>query len=212
MESLAEVTVKNAIEGEISDTNSDINTDDVVNDNDKENEQDEVNDKSDETAQLDSNVQDVIDKQEEVSTVDKDKQQSGVQQIPLKFLKFLESQSLIEGNDLIMKCEVEGVQQDNVEITWFRNDKAIPEGNDFERGNEGNTYYRKITDILPDDAEMVTVEFKNSISSINCSCSIIIEEDDNKTRDPQIENFLNQRIANLEVKYNLLAKLNQRQN
>ncbi|KAI0984834.1 hypothetical protein GJ496_004612 [Pomphorhynchus laevis] len=185
VESVAEVTVKNAIDSEISDTNSDTNTDELANDNVKENEQNKVNDndKPDETVHIDA-----VGKQE-VSTVDEDEQQRGDQPIPLKFLKFLESQSLTEGNDLIMKCEVEGGEQNNVEITWFRNDKAIPESNDFERGNEGNTYFMKITDILPDDAGIFTVEFKNSISSINCSCSIIIEEDDNKTRDPQIEQF-----------------------
>ena len=112
------------------------------------------------------------------------------------FLKHVQSQNLIQGEQLILECSVYGDHP--LDLIWLRNGKEIPENPDFIRETNGNSYKLTVKEVYPEDSGVFSAELfcATSNQAVMSACSIIIQ-----TRDELINNDL--RFIQFPLSYNL---------
>lgn len=95
------------------------------------------------------------------------------------FLKHVQSQNLIQGEQLILECSVYGDHP--LDLIWLRNGKEIPENPDFIRETNGNNYKLTVKEVFPEDSGVFSAELfcATSNQAVMSACSIIIQGKDN---------------------------------
>jgi len=106
-----------------------------------------------------------------------------------KFTKHIKSQNLMEGDPLTLECACLG--SDDIEVTWLRNNKEIPENPDFRRERDGNTFRLVVTEVFPEDSGVFSALMKSQSTPTPrlSSCSIIIQARDEEPLDPCFGQF-----------------------
>ncbi len=93
------------------------------------------------------------------------------------FTKYIESQNLMEGEPLILECEVNSNYESPVDIIWLRNGKQIPENPDFVRSREANKFKLFVNEIFPEDSGVFSAELICLLNSqtVMSSCSVFVQ-------------------------------------
>lgn len=96
----------------------------------------------------------------------------------------------MEGDSLTLDCVVADCNEE-VAVTWLRNNKEIPENPDFRREHEGNTFKLIVAEVFPEDSGVFSALLKSqSIATPRISpCSVIIQARDEEPLDPCFGKF-----------------------
>ncbi|CAF1572028.1 unnamed protein product, partial [Adineta ricciae] len=107
-----------------------------------------------------------------------------------KFSKHIKSQNLMEGDPLTLDCSVDSGNEE-VEVTWLRNSKEIPENPDFRRERDGNVHKLVVTEVFPEDSGVFSALMKSQSTPTPriSACSVIIQARDEEPLDPCFGQF-----------------------
>ncbi|CAF1068172.1 unnamed protein product, partial [Rotaria sordida] len=126
--------------------------------------------------------------------VEKKKEENEIQEKPAetksKFVKYIKSQNLMEGDSLTLECTGQGVD-DDLELLWLRNNKEIPDNPDFRRERTGNIFKLVVAEVFPEDSGVFSALLKNKSTNdqqLAC-CSVIIQARDEEPLDPNFVQF-----------------------
>ncbi|CAF1655465.1 unnamed protein product, partial [Adineta ricciae] len=107
-----------------------------------------------------------------------------------KFIKYIKSQNLMESDSLTLECACDGTE-DDLELTWLRNSKEIPDNPDFRRERSGNSFKLVVAEVFPEDSGVFSalVKSKSTNTELLSSCSVIIQARDDEPLDPSFVQF-----------------------
>ncbi|UJR09906.1 hypothetical protein I4U23_014128 [Adineta vaga] len=109
----------------------------------------------------------------------------------IKFLKYIKSQNLMEGDSLTLECSCDGAEEDDLELNWLRNNKEIPDNPDFRRERSGNSFKLVVAEVFPEDSGVFSALLKSKSTKTEhlSSCSVIIQARDEEPLDPSFVQF-----------------------
>ena len=105
------------------------------------------------------------------------------------FSKHIKSQNLLEGEPLVLDCEVES--KGAYDIVWLRNGKEIPENPDFLREKNNNQFKLTVNEIFPEDSGVFSAELlaEGASKARLSSCSVVVRGREEAELDPRFEIF-----------------------
>ncbi|CAF3257885.1 unnamed protein product [Rotaria sp. Silwood2] len=126
----------------------------------------------------------------EVKKKEEEETQEKPAESKLKFVKYIKSQNLMEGDSLTLECACNGTD-DDLELLWLRNNKEIPENPDFRRERTGNTFKLVVAEVFPEDSGVFSALLKNKSTNdqLLACCSVIIQARDEDPLDPNFVQF-----------------------
>ena len=105
------------------------------------------------------------------------------------FSKHIKSQNLLEGEPLVLDCEVES--KGAYDIVWLRNGKEIPENPDFLREKSNNQFKLTVNEIFPEDSGVFSAELlaEGASKARLSSCSVVVRGREEAELDPRFDVF-----------------------